>query len=76
MMFSTKDKDNDLRPGSCAVDYRGAWWYKSCHKSCLNGNYSRKKYTHFAKGITWYAWKKSFTSSLKETEMKIRPRRP
>merc|ERR1711962_1236026 len=37
--FSTKDQDNR---GNCAKDYKGAWWYRSCHYSHLNGLYGSR----------------------------------
>ena len=37
MSFSTFDRDNDQSSGNCAVPYRGAWWYKSCFNTNLNG---------------------------------------
>ncbi len=37
MMFSTRDRDNDIRnQGNCALQSRGGWWYRSCSKSNLN----------------------------------------
>ena len=35
--FSTYDQDNDISSGNCAQIYDGAWWYKYCYKSNLNG---------------------------------------
>ena len=64
MMFSTKDSAS----GSCANQYKGAWWYKSCHGSNLNGMYSS---TAYGQGVIWYYWK-GHNYSLKFTEMKIR----
>ncbi|XP_074028813.1 microfibril-associated glycoprotein 4-like isoform X2 [Leptinotarsa decemlineata] len=37
--FTTKDFDQDSNPSNCAIAYSGAWWYKSCHLSNLNGKY-------------------------------------
>ena len=37
MKFSTKDNDNDINSGNCATIYTGAWWYKGCQWSNLNG---------------------------------------
>ena len=37
--FSTRDRDNDRSGNNCATTYGGAWWYKSCYHSNLNGKY-------------------------------------
>ena len=66
--FSTKDRDNDAYRGNCASLYNGAWWYKSCHNSNLNGVYGR---TTYGKGINWDSYS-GLRQSLIETEMKVR----
>ncbi|XP_022810648.1 ryncolin-1-like [Stylophora pistillata] len=69
--FSTKDRDNDaISGGNCAFWHKGAWWYKSCHVSNLNGMYLDGRCTY---GVCWYDWKRRY-ESLKRSEMKIRPK--
>ncbi|XP_055590805.1 microfibril-associated glycoprotein 4-like [Uranotaenia lowii] len=35
--FSTMDRNNAECFANCAADYYGAWWFKCCHASDLNG---------------------------------------
>nr|XP_045230164.1 ficolin-2 isoform X4 [Macaca fascicularis] len=70
--FSTKDQDNDLNTGNCAVIYQGAWWYRTCHVSNLNGRYLRGAHDSFANGINWKSGK-GYNYSYKVSEMKVRP---
>ena len=40
MMFTTRDRDNDLRGTNCAsAVHRGGWWYSNCGYINPNGNY-------------------------------------
>ena len=72
MAFSTKDRDNDKWVKNCASqNNRGAWWYKDCHLSNLNGLYLYGKINH--QGMGWYHWKIN-EYSVKRSEMKIRPK--
>ena len=71
--FSTKDRENaPFTIINCAVYYKGAWWFKDCHKSDLNGKYLGGPHTTVADGVNWDAWK-GFSYSLKKTVMKLRP---
>jgi len=70
--FSTRDQDNDLATVSCALTYKGAWWYKKCHHSNLNGAYLRGSHSSYADGVGWRTWTGLYYS-LRFTEMKIRP---
>ena len=72
MAFSTKDRDNDQSSSNCAVSYTGAWWYKSCHYSNLNGKYLGK--TFDSKGAAWYYFRGDNNyRCLRFTEMQLRP---
>ena len=70
--FSTKDEDHDNHAGSCAVTYKGAWWYDQCHSSNLNGVYLAGSHSSYADGVNWLAWR-GYHYSLKSVEMKMRP---
>ncbi|XP_069793633.1 tenascin-R isoform X1 [Narcine bancroftii] len=67
--FSTKDRDNDVAITNCALSYKGAWWYKNCHRANLNGKYGENRHSQ---GINWYLWK-GHEISIPFIEMKIRP---
>ena len=71
MQFSTKDQDNDRLSSSCAVKYKGAWWYNGCHGSNLNGQYLGGPHVTYADGINWEAFRGHYYS-LKHSEMKLR----
>jgi len=73
MMFSTIDRDNDEFPTSCAEKFKGAWWYRKCHDSNLNGLYPHggENTGGYADHITWVTWL-GYYSSPKRTEMKLR----
>ncbi|KAG8014153.1 Tenascin-R, partial [Nibea albiflora] len=43
--FSTKDRDNDIAVTNCALSYKGAWWYKNCHRANLNGKYGESRHS-------------------------------
>ena len=69
--FTTKDQDNDRKSGAnCAQVRTGAWWYKSCAWSNLNGKYLGN--TVNWDGINWYHWKNN-SLSLKRSVMMVRP---
>ncbi|KAM9501333.1 tenascin-R [Clarias gariepinus] len=67
--FSTKDKDNDNAVTNCAHAYKGAWWYKNCHRVNLNGKYGESRHSQ---GINWHMWK-GHEFSIPFVEMKTRP---
>ena len=71
MNFTTKDQDNDMVEGSCALSYKGGWWYNACHHSNLNGLYLSGAHTSYADGVEWYDFRQHYYS-LKISEMKLR----
>ncbi|XP_069020671.1 tenascin-like isoform X1 [Embiotoca jacksoni] len=67
--FSTYDNDNDIAVTNCALSYKGAFWYKNCHRVNLMGKYGDISHS---KGINWFHWK-GHEHSIQFAEMKIRP---
>ncbi|KAJ8311510.1 hypothetical protein KUTeg_010865 [Tegillarca granosa] len=67
--FSTKDRDYDGGRGNCAHTYSGAWWYKHCHQSNLNGKYM--KGSNSASSMNWHFFYNNYLS-LRISEMKIK----
>ncbi|XP_074916645.1 ficolin-2-like isoform X2 [Chelonoidis abingdonii] len=72
MMFSTHDQDNDVSETNCAAAYKGAWWYRECHMSNLNGLYLKGPHETYANGVNWMTGKGHWYS-YKRAEMKMRP---
>ncbi|XP_041377213.1 ryncolin-1-like [Gigantopelta aegis] len=70
--FTAKDRDLDISLGNCAQKFKGAWWYKNCMVSNLNGQYLAGNHSSFGDGVNWNGWLGK-RYSLKRTVMKIRP---
>ncbi|XP_058120451.1 ficolin-2-like [Anopheles coustani] len=67
--FSTFDRDNDeSRRGNCAKEYHGAWWYRNCHRSNLNGRYENAT---DASAMNWFHFKQDMRG-LSYSRMMIR----
>ncbi|XP_041373583.1 microfibril-associated glycoprotein 4-like [Gigantopelta aegis] len=70
--FSARDLDLDAYKSNCAQMFKGAWWYKSCHSSNLNGQYLGASQKSYADGVDWSSWRGHYYS-MKTSVMKIRP---
>ena len=73
--FTTRDQDHDSNDGvNCATNFKGGWWYNTCHIANLNGLYFREDEnptaTPYAIGICWGPYK-GYSESMRKTEWKI-----
>ncbi|XP_029283125.1 LOW QUALITY PROTEIN: fibrinogen alpha chain [Cottoperca gobio] len=78
MKFSTFDRDNDRREGSCAETCGGGWWYNSCQSANLNGIYYKGTYDpennapyQIENGVVWPTFKPA-NYSLRTVRMFVR----
>ena len=73
--FSTFDRDNDGRfYDNCAEKFHGAWWFRSCFESHLNGlYYERGEHDNYFRqnGIQWNTVGHHY--SLQSVAMMVRP---
>ena len=74
--FSTRDRDNDISGINCAGRWGGAWWYKTCAQSNLNGKHTYHtpedgSPTKPRFRLLWYWQDSHYTKAA----MKIRPKR-
>ncbi|XP_059169200.1 ficolin-1-like [Physella acuta] len=68
-MFTTYDRDNDAQGTvNCAETYLGAWWYKACHQSNLNGKWRDVTY---GEGLNWLTLT-GYYENVIFSEMKMR----
>ena len=72
MQFSTYDRDNDIFISNCASAFHGAWWYRDCTHSSLNGQYLNAQSNY--RGVTWYHFNTAAPSwnTLRYSAMKLR----
>ncbi len=77
MPFSTMDRNNDINDGICATWSHGAWWYKDCLFSNLNGRYYGKgpyvTNTGWGDGVVWKTIQHTNFYSMKTVAMKVKP---
>ena len=79
MMFTTRDRDNDLDHVNCASEYlRGGWWHKRCARVNPNGNYEGNVTPSLTGIIVSYVDTESYsvddTKAVDTVEMIIRTR--
>merc|ERR1712121_213289 len=67
--FTTWDRDGDpVASVNCAVKYHAPFWYNTCHRVNLNGNWGN---TAYGMGLNWYSLT-SFFKGVTFSEMKMR----
>ena len=74
MRFSTNDQENDLDSSRhCSQRFKGAWWYRKCHHSNLNGLYLNGSQVSYANGVNWLSFR-GYHYSLKQPRWKWEPK--
>ena len=77
--FTTRDRDHDIYGDNCAKVYGGAWWYRDCFKSNLNGKYvPHISGSYYVPGCNRLAITDENGSNCQhytKVQMKIRPKR-
>ena len=63
--FSTFDKDNDSAITNCALSYKGAFWYKNCHRVNLMGRYGDNSHSQVSLVF------EGFRNALEEGELQL-----
>ncbi|XP_058446720.1 ficolin-1-like isoform X2 [Malaya genurostris] len=70
--FSAMDQDNDSSSTRhCAIVYHGAWWYRECHHSNLNGKYVKGTVSEYATSMCWHTFM-GYYYGLKTSKILIR----
>ncbi|VDI42455.1 Hypothetical predicted protein [Mytilus galloprovincialis] len=68
MMFTTRDRDNDISSNNCGNSKKG-WWHAGCTYANLNGGVYTYEFLETA--IHWKTWKQI---ALKGTRIMIKPK--
>ena len=64
--WTTYDRDNDLRSSSnCAASFKGAWWYRYCYQTNLNGILLKPGESEANTNCRWYNIKDITFSEMK-----------
>ena len=67
-MFTTRDRDNDKSRVNCTRSYTGAWWYKNCMFSNLNGRYPAERQG----GFNYIGWLFGYYGGIIFSELKLK----
>ncbi|XP_065063744.1 microfibril-associated glycoprotein 4-like [Rhopilema esculentum] len=71
MKFSTFDQDNDASSYHCAEKRSSGWWFKTCQRANLNGQFPPVPYTQQGMShMTWYDANNEF-GGVYFSEMKL-----
>ncbi|CAC5411743.1 Ficolin-2 [Mytilus coruscus] len=69
MMFTTRDRDNDISNDYCGNSKKSGWWHAGCTYANLNGGVYTDEFLETS--IHWKTWKET---ALKGTRIMIKPK--